>query len=264
MKDLLKKLGSKVSTRLSASTPSKPEVLDQPRFTKMRHKQFPVLHCCIAYNKYGGYCVPLSSKHRPAARCIMRGKVFERETIRYVTAHCGEGDIIHAGAYFGDFIPVFARACSDHNVWAFEPNPENYACASMTVQINQLDNVVLTNAAVGAAAGTAEMKVRDKLGRSTGGGSSIVQKRRVTTQTIHVPVMAIDDVVPSDRHVSLIQLDVERYEEQALRGAIKTIERCRPILILEHIPKSPWFSEHILSQGYEKRDEICGNTVFRV
>ena len=209
--------------------------------------------------------MPLSSKHRPAARSIMNGKVFERKTILYITSHCGEGDIVHAGTYFGDFIPVFARACSDQGkVWAFEPNPENYACASITIQINQLTNVILTNAAVGEAAGTAEMKVNDKFGRSSGGGSSIVQKRKTTTKTIDIPVVAIDDVVPSDRHVSVIQLDVERYEGQALRGALSTIERCRPILMLENVPNDSWFAQHILAMGYEKQEEICGNTVFSV
>lgn len=191
--------------------------------------------------------------------------MFERKTIQYVTDNCGGGDIVHAGTYFGDFIPVFARACGNQNkVWAFEPNPENYRCASITVQLNQLDNVVLTNAALGATAGMAEMKVQDSRGRSSGGGSSIVQKRQVTTKTIPVPVVAIDDAVPSDRHISVIQLDVERYEEQALRGAIHTIERCRPILILENIPRHPWFAERILSLGYEAKEEICGNTVFQV
>lgn len=209
--------------------------------------------------------MPLSSKHRPAARCIMGGKVFERKTIQYVVEHCGGGDIVHAGTYFGDFIPVFARACGEHSkLWAFEPNPENYICASITVQINYLNNVVLTHAGLGAASGTAEMKVRDRLGRSTGGGSSIVQKRQVTTKTIDVPIVALDEVFPADREVSIIQLDVERYEVQVLQGALQTIKRCRPILILERVPKVPWFAAEILSLGYTPTLEVCGNTVFQI
>jgi hypothetical protein len=36
--------------------------------------------------------------------------------------------------------------------------------------------------------------------------------------------------------VSIIHLDVERFEAYALRGARKTIVRCQPLLILETVP----------------------------
>jgi hypothetical protein len=65
--------------------------------------------------------------------------------------------------------------------------------------------------------------------------------------------MALDDAVPPDRVVCILQHDVEYYEQQALDGALATIRRCRPFLVLENLPADPsWFAANILSLGYEK------------
>src|SRR5438477_11756587 len=86
-----------------------------------------VLRCQIAYNEFGGFCVPTSSLHRPAARKILAGQVHEPQTIAFVAAHGEHGDIVHAGAYFGDFLPGLSRACAPaYRIWAFEPNHANY------------------------------------------------------------------------------------------------------------------------------------------
>jgi hypothetical protein len=116
-------------------------------------RQLPssVLDCRLSYNKFGGFCVPASSQHRPAAHAILTGRVWESETIEFITTRCGDGDVVHAGTYFGDFLPALSKACRpDARVWAFEPNTENYRCAKITIGLNGLQNVVLTNAGLGA------------------------------------------------------------------------------------------------------------------
>lgn len=82
-----------------------------------------------------------------------------------------------------------------------------------------------------------------------------------------VQIVTIDDIVASDRSVSIIQLDVEGHEKEALTGALKTIQRCHPIIILEDLPnstllESDWFSENILSCGYKKNHAIQDNIIF--
>ena len=101
-----------------------------------------ILQCCISYNQYGGYCLPLSSIHRPASQTILNGKVWEEETLKFMSKHCGTGDIIHAGTYFGDFLPALSKAChTKAKVWAFEPNLENYKCAIVTTESQEQELV---------------------------------------------------------------------------------------------------------------------------
>lgn len=135
-----------------------------------------VLRCVIAYNRHGAYCVPLSSGHRPAAKTVLSGRVWEADTISLLCKAARHGDLIHAGAYFGDFLPALARACKEtgRKVWAFEPSRENHRCAEITVMLNGLDNVVLKRVALGAVAGRARLVTTTEDGERLGGGSHVV------------------------------------------------------------------------------------------
>jgi FkbM family methyltransferase len=228
-----------------------------PRVAEPRwdYGPLPVLRAVIAYNEHGAYCVPLAARHRPAAGRVVNGNVWEAETIDAIVARCGTGDVVHAGTFFGDFLPAISRGCADGaRVWAFEPNPESHRCAQITTQLNGLTNVTLTHAALGASSGEASMKTSDD-GRALGGASHIVGDGSGTEQ---VPLVALDDVIPPDRDVSIIQLDVEGYELEALRGATGTIQRCSPLLMLESVPADPWFA----ALGYRPAEKVGGNTVF--
>lgn len=46
-----------------------------------------------------------------------------------------------------------------------------------------------------------------------------------------LPTLCIDDL--SLRECDLIYLDIEGYEFRALRGALATIERCHPVIVVE-------------------------------
>jgi len=218
----------------------------------------------IATNRYGSYCVPVSSRHRPAARAILDGKVWEAGTLAFLASHCGAGDIVHAGTYFGDFLPALSRAVAeDALVWAFEPSSENFRCAEITLKLNAIGNVVLTQAALGARETEALLRTGTNK-RAAGGASAIAAERRDGFSYESVRVVAIDAVIPLNRTVSIIQLDVEKYEQQVLEGALATIRRCRPLLILENPPADQsWFAENVLAMGYEEAGRVDVNRLFR-
>lgn len=211
-------------------------------FVKSTRPHSHVAGFILASNKYGAYCIPASAAHRPAARVVIAGEVWERDTVEFMTANCKSGDIITAGTFFGDFLPALSVAAAAHGtVWAFEPNPESYRCAAITALLNDLRNVKLTNAALGENTETRRLVVRDFTGRALGGASQIADVNGNVgnrgRDTVPVDVVAIDDAVPATAAVSILQLDVEGFEEFALAGAINTIERNRPFLILETVPK---------------------------
>jgi FkbM family methyltransferase len=228
------------------------------------------LNCVVSYNKYGGYCIPKSSCHRPAARAVLKKRIWEPNTIQYVIDNCGEGDVIHAGTFFGDFLPAFSQAIDSRaTVWAFEPNIESFRCAEITINLNDIQNVELRNTGLGEKADFLRLATKDVNGVSLGGSSRILNHQPTNASgTEVVQIVTIDDTVEQNRHVSIIQLDVEGYEKQALAGAIQTINRCRPIIILEILPDSnlldsDWFKDNILALGYRKTGEVHNNSIFR-
>lgn len=122
---------------------------------------------------------------------------------------------IQAGGNVGIFPKRLNRFFG--RVYTFEPDPENYAC----LQLNLAEtNVTSVQAALGAATGSVGMELSaDNVGshRVAGAGS--------------IPMTTIDayDILDCD----LIWLDVEGYELEALKGAVKTIEQCRPVIVVE-------------------------------
>lgn len=228
-----------------------------------------VLDCKIASNRFGTYCVPASSAGRPAAQAVLRGDVYEPETIAFMAKHCGDKDLVHAGTYFGDFLPALSDAVAPTaEVWAFEPNPESHRCAEITLLLNKITNVRLHNAGLGATSSESLIQTTNARGRALGGASMIVAEAASGATSEPVRIVAIDEVVPADRQVGILQLDVEGYEQQALSGAFATIRRCRPILVLEQqvgagFLDESWFADNVLSLGYEESGRMHLNRVYR-
>jgi FkbM family methyltransferase len=217
----------------------------------------------IAYNQHGGYVIPTGAIGRPAAQAILAGKAWEPDTIRRILACARKGgDIVHAGAFFGDALPALAAGLSPGAMlWAFEPVTANHACAAMTVILNGLgDTVRLVNAALGPAHGSVEIVTHDLAGRALGGRSHVTRSCAPHGRSEMANQVAVDAIV--GRHVAVIHLDVEHFEQQALAGALQTIRRCRPVLILENVPAEPWFAENILSLGYKAAGTVDVNSVF--
>lgn len=217
-----------------------------------------MLKCLIAENKYGKYCVPKVSAHRRAARVVINGNIWEPKTINFLIKNHNNKSIVHAGTYFGDFLPALANL---HKVWAFEPNITNWKCARETMRLNDIKNIILINGGLGEKEEEQEMLIEDNIGRHLGGGSRIY-KKAIKAKKETVQLFRLDDVIPITEEISIIQLDVEKHELFTLKGAYELICRCSPILILESVPNDNWFTSKILGHGYKKTTMLHQNTVF--
>ncbi|WP_417718648.1 FkbM family methyltransferase [Salipiger sp.] len=212
-------------------------------------------------NRYGRYCVPAGLEDRPAAKAVIAGQVYEPDTITFMRKHAGDGDIIHAGTFFGDFLPALSSAMAPgRKVWAFEPNPGNYDAAVETWALNGLENVELFNAALSNRIEKVLFRTRDEKGRPLGGLSHFVLEEGPGVEPVQSAML--DFTVPLERRVSILQLDVEGHEKQAIRGAFHIIYRWRPILILEYFAQEQWITRTFRGLGYRKIGKLHGNFVY--
>ncbi len=240
------------------------------KYTKSINNSKYVLNGQIAYNKYGGYFTPISSKSAQQGSVIfeiLNGEIYEPDTIKFMRDNCANGDIIHAGTFFGDFLPGLSNSLSnERKIWAFEPDKDTFRCAQITALINDLKNVELINTGLGDKTTMAKLLLELESGIILGGASKIINED-TKGKTIDVKLVRIDDIIPKDRYISIVQLDVEGFEKEALSGALETINRCKPILILEDnnkIIESNWFSENILSIGYKVTGKLHANTLLTI
>lgn len=215
----------------------------------------------IGRNKFGLYHIPENVAGRPASKAVLAGRVFEPDTIDFMRSNCGDGDIIHAGTFFGDFLPGVSGALQeDAKLWAFEPNPGSFAAAEQTIVLNDLQNVELRNAALSDRDGEILFQTHRKDGSPLGGVSRVVESAGEGVQPVQS--VMLDYAVPLERKVSILQLDVEGHEKMALMGAFHIINRWKPILILEYFEESRWISRTFRTLKYKAVGKVHGNYVY--
>jgi FkbM family methyltransferase len=217
----------------------------------------PVLNVLLARNEYGVYCVPADSRGI-APRAVRRGRVPEADTLRLLRTI--DGDVVHAGAFFGDFLPALA-ASREGIVWAFEPNLYNFRCAKITVDLNGLENVTLIRAGLFDQPGEAFVTNSSTAWAPSGGVSRLVFDEAFSHSREAVPITTVDETIPEERRVGVVHLDIEGYEQRALTGALRTIERSRPVLVIESVPPADWIKQNL--PGYRTVGRVDLNTILR-
>jgi len=135
------------------------------------------------------------------------------------------GDIVSdIGAYVGDTALWFSKAVGPQGkVYAFEPEPSNFAKLKANLERNKVTNVIPLQLALSENEG--EMRV------SSGAGSSVITQAGTGKS---VKVTTIDKFVEANTlpRVDFIKMDVEGYESKVLKGAQETIKTFKPSLAL--------------------------------
>ncbi len=138
--------------------------------------------------------------------------------------------VVDVGAHVG----VFTRVALDRGaaqVIALEPEPVNAECFRRNFKREVAEGrVLLVEKAAWSKAGTLPFA----LGASNSGTSSAVVEEPGATR-IKVPADTIDHIleVLEIRKVHFIKMDIEGAEREALTGAIATLKRHRPRLMLD-------------------------------
>lgn len=202
----------------------------------------------------GSFFVPKYAEHRPASRAILNGQFHEPKTHSIIAELLSirPGNIVHAGTFFGDMLPSFSKACSG-TVYAFEPVLENYVLAKLCVEQNNLENVLLQNAGLSSSIAVARVNTGVQQGAHRGGASQISDSGQITA------LVTIDSLGISD--LSVIQLDVEGHEFEALRGAVETVSANQPLIMIEDNEDN--CQEFLHSIGYQYVGEIPGLRIWK-
>jgi FkbM family methyltransferase len=181
--------------------------------------------------------------------------------------------VIDVGAYVGFYAVLAGLANPRSRILAFEPMPDNAERLKRHLELNGLKGVEFVPAAVAADQGRAELfhvpgdhpcstsLVRDFMGSQPDVQSSVV------------PTVALDPFLEERgvSSVSLVKLDIETGEPDALRGMRRTLERDRPPIFCEVLstevgvelrtilePHGYRFY-HLTDDGPQERSEIVGH-----
>ncbi|NPV00481.1 MAG: FkbM family methyltransferase [Brevinematales bacterium] len=143
-------------------------------------------------------------------------------------------------------------------VIAFEADPKNYGILKRNLELNGVDNVRAVDKGIFDATGWLEFY--------SGGGytssfqkTDYVEKDKNRFAVARIPVTTLDDMA-EELHlnrINLIKIDIEGSELPALKGAEKTLRRCKPALLIEtHVVDGKGTADDVIgflrTVGYEK------------
>lgn len=151
--------------------------------------------------------------------------------------------VVTAGSHIGYYPVIIAHKNPDAKIYAFEPNPKNFA--RLKENVKDLPNVEAVPCGLGD-------KIEDKKMFFDFGQSSFIETNRVHDGEGVVHVETLDNFFKDKNAPDLFILDAEGYEEFILRGGAEIVKKYHPDIIFE-INKTlshDTLTEYIKGLGY--------------
>ncbi|MEE9166831.1 MAG: FkbM family methyltransferase [Candidatus Neomarinimicrobiota bacterium] len=148
--------------------------------------------------------------------------------------------ICDVGAHIGVY--TYLAACSSDpkksSIFSFEPFGDLSAVIKRNVVLNDLQNVLVLDVAVGEKVGRADLYIPESEEYSSLEKEWVEEQRSRARFSVNVcsldEYLGSDDLPVSD----LVKIDVEQYESQVLKGMRKLILDHHPDIIIEFLGKS--------------------------
>ncbi len=205
----------------------------------------------IEIKRANGFDIYLNPEDNYMSPLIGITGTYEPEVTRIFKMVLKEGDtVIDIGANVGWFTLLAARTVGETGrVISFEPDPENFALLTKSVQRNEFPNVVLFKEAVSDIDGIRRLNLNGSgnsgahsIVRDFGGGSIPVQSSKLETVAERLNLDLID----------LIKVDTEGAEPQVVSGMRSLIDDGKVLrMIIEWNPKEWGTSSELLSLLFE-------------
>ncbi len=155
----------------------------------------------------------------------------EARVVSTIRARLEPGSVfVDAGANIGFFTLLAATIVGQGgHVFAIEMMPQTAARLREHVAANGLRNVTVLEFALADRSGD-EITATVPAGKH--GQASIVRGTSGDgAQQVSVPTRTLDDLLPADRRIDLMKMDLESAEYLALKGAARVLTRTRAIII---------------------------------
>jgi FkbM family methyltransferase len=141
-------------------------------------------------------------------------------------------DVLDCGAYVGDSAIIF-NEYQPKNIYCFEPGTENLKMINKTAELNNMVDKI-KSVPLGIA------KSKGKLYFSgSGSGFSTITDIKPDENSEEIEVTSVDAYVSENNlNPAVIKMDIEGAEYGAIQGAIATIKKFKPILLISiyHTP----------------------------
>jgi FkbM family methyltransferase len=160
---------------------------------------------------------------------VIQGRDYDRLTIRIAReVLAGGGNSIDVGANAGHILKSLVSISPSGSHWAFEPIPRFAAHLR-----KHFPMVTVRQLALSDRAGLMDFHF---LPRDPAYSSLLTRPEIEAGQEVKLlptEVRELDDCIPHDTSIAFIKIDVEGAEAEVLRGAVRLLQRCKPVVVFE-------------------------------
>lgn len=162
--------------------------------------------------------------------------------------------VLDIGANIGVYTKYLSRWVGDDGlVYSIEPVPSTFEILCSNIKVLQLNNARLLNCAISDSDGFVTMEIPiDERGIENHYEARIVgMPSNRDLRFVQVKSMTIDSVLNGSEHrIDFIKIDTEGHEFSCIKGAVKTIKKWEPALLIE-ISSDP---DDTTSEGFQLLD----------
>lgn len=145
---------------------------------------------------------------------------------------------IDIGGHIGTHTLNLSRLVGDEGkVYVFEPQSKMFCELMINMHLNKCKNVKMFHNALGAEEKWIEMIIPDEAWKKNFGNDLVNEGHGTVTELSQNPhadrakMIRLDDLHLDN--ISFIKMDVEGFEREVIKGAIETLKRNKPVMIVE-------------------------------
>jgi FkbM family methyltransferase len=164
---------------------------------------------------------------------LLQDGTWETAEAEFLRSCVREGaTVLNVGANVGYTTLLLSRIVGPSGrVIALEPETLNYRCLCANLALNGVSNVIPIHTAAGERTGSITLNYSP-----ANAGDHRTANHPVAVTSDQVPVVALDDLIPSDLDIGAIVCDAQGYDHRILSGLTDVLERCRPPMLVEFWP----------------------------
>ena len=186
----------------------------------------------INHNKYG--IIKCMNNNDHVCEVILSGSVWEEELFNnYFEPYIKENTtILDCGAYIGSHTILMKKLNRNNDIFSFEMMPEHYKILQDNIKLNNFDNILTFNFALGDKISHIKLPNVNYINTSNNnfGGTSIT----TNNSNVDIQLIPLDFILPLIvKPVSFMKVDVEGNEHDLLVGAKALITKYKPIIEIE-------------------------------
>jgi FkbM family methyltransferase len=154
------------------------------------------------------------------------------------------------GANIGSTSLIYSKTVKDGKIFAVEPHPETYKVLLNNIEINKVTNKILPRQlSISANNGDMILFISDAGTMAMKPGQYKWEGKNVS-----VPTITLDTFIKNEKinKIDILKIDIEGYENQALKCATKTLQLTKRVVLEYHSAELKQRCLEILAQnGFE-------------